>query len=294
MSKQKKKFSLLIPKHQNKSAMEIAQMYLSQIKIDSAPPLELQNQTSYPVKKPPKASKSMPMLNFLPDKREKTTAKPISSEKTCENTALELFQHIEKSNEILQGFQQKENKLITTMTSIFLKSKDSKMQAYRKKSEEILVNFKSNAYSIDQKISLLQEENKRLKEKLAIAMLEEVDERIKRETPVARQIDRKSREIFSSELAIKLVESVADVKGIVGSEFLIEECEEIESIFEGDFGEIFPQVICGLCQKLVNERKAVQKAKMDLKKTLDQKREKVLEFQTKVVKIEMALEIADS
>ena len=265
-------------------------MYLTQIKTESLPShQEFPTTSNKPKVLHMKNTQSLPSINsikknFTIQTTVKSTQKPLASriptlenihEDSTENITIELLQHIGKSNEILQNYQQKENKLITTIKSIYLQNTNPNAPSYKKKSEEILINFKSEAVSADRKISQLQEENKRLKEKLAMAMLEEVDERIKNETPASRAIERYAREAVNIELSRELAEEISSLKKSKEFQDIGSFSKDIQEFFKQRELEspVVMQLIYALCQQIISEKKKMQKVKIDSKKVIALKQE---------------------
>ena len=113
MSKSRKKLSLLIPKHQNKTAMEIAQMYVTQIKSENNPSNEPQILT-----KTKEIHDSFDEDNQIPLINPSLLTMPQKSFMNSQETAAKnLIFHVCKSNEILTSFLQKES-FISTLVSI--------------------------------------------------------------------------------------------------------------------------------------------------------------------------------
>ena len=269
MSKSRKKLSLLIPKHQNKTAMEIAQMYVTQIKSENNPSNEPQILT-----KTKEIHDSFDEDNQIPLINPSLLTMPQKSFMDSQETAAKnLIFHVCKSNEILTSFLQKESKLINTICSMFL-LKPNNEPSYKEKTSEIIFNFKAEALSLDKKISEVQEENKKLKEKLALATLEEVDERIKRESPANRIIEKQSNKNLFIDKSIILVEKIYETKTQIGLKFLIQHGKVVEADLDQEFdSEVFSQVGIGLCQKIVNEKKKLKKFEAESRKILMLKKE---------------------
>jgi hypothetical protein len=207
MSLHKKKLSLLIPKHKNKTAIEIAQMYMSSSSSMKSTPKASLTDT------PKSDANSMSKKILIPPNPKPSRLKPptkvqfeqkipitkVKNPHSIKTDIKNLLQYIEKSREIYNSYTPTEEKLISAISSNIKKTSAAIPSKSSQKHETILSNFKQSAIEADKKIADLLEENKLLKEKLARATLEEVDFRLRNENPVNRLIEKyTTKEIPSS------------------------------------------------------------------------------------------------
>lgn len=270
-----KRLSLLIPKHQNKTSKEIAEMYVTQ---------------------PRKPQKSLTHLNKNSEKKEfpsysgKTSApKPSESfsltekkaEKSCQETktksAYEISQEIllysKKTWEIQNAFVEDERRMLKKIQE---SGKLGEKRSVRVNHKEIVENFKEDALEVDKRISVLAEENRVLKEKLALATLEEVDERIRREKPSERFVEKYSNKLVDCEPDPPISDLWARLSNSGGAE---ENSEVISSFCSGIAESSLQGYITYLCQQLSNNKKLQKKQEIDNKRLHKLKQEVIYRLQ---------------
>jgi hypothetical protein len=277
---QSKKLSLLIPKHQNKTAKEIAQMYLTHSSKPSDTP---DNKPQF--QKPEKLLKSDPQSKLFstkakPESKPSPKPSPLSNpfskfesspkEDSCFEILSQFLQHRSKTSDLQESNFLKEQEMLES----FISTRKSLQIPLKKLSQsEIIQEFKEEALNMDKKISSLSEENKNLKEKLALAMIEEVDERLRREKPCDRLIEAYSNKTTEGDPDPPLVELFSLVSGM--SPFSDSEAFElkVDSFFNS--GESHLVYMVHLCQQISNDRKRFKKQEIENSRILRLKREVV-------------------
>jgi hypothetical protein len=278
MSKNNKKLSLLIPKHQNKTSKEISQMYSTQIKFNH----EKEAQTLCNTHDLFATEKLMPKTSLFDNKSITAHQKPaLDPNKIAE----ELFAHISQSNDIVSQYNYKEVQLITKISSLLSELKESNVYAH--KPDSILHDFKAKAIEIDKKISELQNDNKKLKEKLALIMLDEVDTRIRREKPIYKLINKYSAVPFNSETCQKIIKKIVspEYHQFQLSNTLEANLTEAFKDLEGDENS-FQQLTIAICQEITTQNKIHKKNQDENRRSLLIKKEISSRLQQKILKIE--------
>lgn len=269
---------MLIPKHQNKTSKEIAEMYLTH-------PRKPQKSLTQLTKSNEKKGISPGLGKFSVVKSGEPSNLPafnnskaeINYQDTKVKSAYELSQEIiqysTKTAEIQNDFAEDERRILKKIQESvnFIEKKKVKVNHL-----EIVENFKDEALNIDQKISALTEENKMLKEKLALATLEEVDERIRREKPSDRFIEKYSNKLLETDPEPR----ISDLLSKLNNSHSPEENSDLISSFCSNISEKSLQVyITHLCQLLSNNKKVQKKQEIDNKRLLRLKQEVVYRLQ---------------
>ena len=265
-----KRLSLLIPKHQNKSAKEITEMYLTQTAKPLAKPLAKPPATppELPAEKKPEGKSAIKQIALA-----NPFARPEaenSKDETCFDLLGQLVQHSQKTSELRAAHQAKEDKVLLE----FIAARQASKQPLKKLSNsEIIQDFKEEARSVDKRIALLAEENKALKEKLALAMLEEVDERLRREKPGDRFVESYSNRTAGSDPDPPL----SDLLGEVDRLELLEENEKftrkVEEYLLQVGAEQVEDLVVSLCQSISGDRKRFRKQEIENSRVLKLKKE---------------------
>lgn len=257
-----KKLSLLIPKHQNKSAKEITEMYLTQ----SSKPVHSYSEPVTEKKPEGKSStKQIPLVN--PFARSEVTS---SKDETCFDLLSQLLHHSQKTSELYSAHQAKEDKILIE----FIACRQLAKQPLKKLSNsEIIQDFKEEARSVDKRIALLADENKALKEKLALAMIEEVDERLRREKPADRFIESYSNRMVENDPDPPLSELIEEMDKFE----LVEESGLVEEKVEEYLGRVgqdrLEDLLVSLCQSISADRKRFRKQEIENSRVLKLKKE---------------------
>ncbi|OMJ67642.1 hypothetical protein SteCoe_35148 [Stentor coeruleus] len=204
------------------------------------------------------------------------------SSKTPQQTAEDLVSHISKTHEIFSSFQEKEKKLIDTIYSLYSKKNTNPHVFFIQNHKEVLENFKEEAINADKKLVSLIDENKALKEKLALATLEEVDERIRKEKPSNRFVEQYAAKNNSSDRAKSLVSILGNNRY---DDYIINQSKfdkEIENTIEKSEEPNMEQIAIALCQNISGEKRRAKKHETETKKIIRLKREVVLRLQEKI------------
>lgn len=204
------------------------------------------------------------------------------SSKTPQQTAEDLVSHISKTREIFSSFQEKEKKLIDTIYSLYSKKKSTSHVFFIQNHKEFLENFREEAINADKKLVSLIDENKALKEKLALATLEEVDERIRKEKPSNRFIEQYAAKSNSSDRARSLVSILSNNRY---DDYIINQSKldtDVKVAIEKSEEPNMELIAIALCQSISNEKRRANKQETETKKIMRLKREVILRIQENI------------
>lgn len=279
-----KRLSLLIPKHQNKTSKEIAEMYLTQsTKLPNSHVQVSKNTEKKEVVEIPNKSsltktlKSFNLNVFTEPKPQKSSQDSIK--KSPFEISLEILDFTSKTAELRESFSLAEEKILKKISE---NHQDSEKNSSKLNHSIIVENFKEDALNIDKKIASLTEENKILKEKLALATLEEVDERLRREKPSDRFIEKYSNKLLDVEPETPISDLLSKVKHLAAPE---ESSQQILNFCAKISEKNFPSFITHLCQVISNDRKALKKQEIDNRRLLRLKQEVTYRLQQSINKI---------
>ena len=279
-----KRLSLLIPKHQNKTSKEIAEMYSTQSsKLPRTSVQASKNTGKKEIVEPlNKNSLTKTLKSFnspvFQDTKPQKPSQVIIKNSPYEIT-LEILEHNAKTAELRESFSIAEEKILKQIKGTHQESE----KFSSKLSHSVIVeNFKEDALNIDKKISGFTEENRILKEKLALATLEEIDERLRREKPSDRYIEKYSGKLLDTESDAQISDLLQKIKHFASPE----ECTESILGFGSKISEKnFPSFITQLCQVISNDRKTLKKQEIDNRRLLRLKQEVVYRLQQSINKI---------